>query len=227
MQYLGGKHLLAQEIVSVIGQYRQPNQVFIEPFCGGLNITCRIRGKRIASDANWELIECYKAVQQGWIPPDEISYIDYIRIRDNGKDAKLRGFVGVACSFGGKWFGGYARYTKRNYALDGKKFLLRKMKTCRDVKFIGCDYRKVKAIGSLIYCDPPYEGATNGYSVSNFDSEEFWQWCRNQSALGNTVIISEYNAPDDFQCIWEREVKSMVGIENRGDMRTEKLFIAP
>ena len=31
----------------------------------------------IANDKNWELIEMYKAIQNGWIPPENVSEDDY------------------------------------------------------------------------------------------------------------------------------------------------------
>ena len=40
MQYFGGKARIAKDIVSVLNEYRKPNQLFVEPFCGGINITC-------------------------------------------------------------------------------------------------------------------------------------------------------------------------------------------
>ena len=48
-------------------------------------------------------------------------------------------------------------------------------------------------------------------------------------SLNNVVLISEYAMPDDFRCIWQRKVKTLISsTKERGDMgneRTEKLFI--
>ena len=58
--------------------------------------------------------------------------------------------------------------------------------------------------------------------------EEFYDWARIMS-LKNVVLISEYAMPDDFRCIWQRKVKTLISsTKERGDMgneRTEKLFI--
>ena len=73
----------------------------------------------------------------------------------------------------------------------------------------------------LIYCDPPYaEGI--GYK-SDFNHEEFWQWVRDMSKK-NIVVVSEYQAPDDFEAIWEMPVKTHLNNRNKLN-KVEKLFI--
>ncbi len=113
-----------------------------------------------------------------------------------------KGFVGFGCSFGGKFFGGYARGCKnRNYAQAAKNGILRKVRSldASAVKFSCTDYRKLNPTNLFIYCDPPYEGTT-GYSNSGFSSTEFWSVMRTWSK-SNTVVISEYQAPRDFSVI--------------------------
>ena len=45
----------------------------------------------------------------------------------------------------------------------------------------------------------------------------------------NTVLVSEYNMPSDFKCIWEKNTKvnfdSNRTILNESHKRTEKLFL--
>jgi hypothetical protein len=55
-------------------------------------------------------------------------------------------------------------------------------------------------------CDPPYKGTTS-YKTGTFDHDKFWEWCRDMSK-NNVVFISEYEAPDDFICVWQGEVKT-------------------
>ena len=75
---------------------------------------------------------------------------------------------------------------------------------------------------SIIYCDPPYAGVTKyAYSI---DHEKFWAWCREKVAEGHDVFISEYNAPDDFVCVWEQEVRVCVD-PGTSKQAIEKLFI--
>lgn len=73
---------------------------------------------------------------------------------------------------------------------------------------------------SIIYCDPPYNGTTK--YKDNFDSDAFWQWCRDKAKEGHTVYVSEYNAPEDFKCIWEKQINSNLGGTSK--TATEKLF---
>lgn len=75
---------------------------------------------------------------------------------------------------------------------------------------------------SIIYCDPPYAGVTKyAYSI---DHEKFWAWCRERVAEGHNVFVSEYNATDDFVCVWEREARVCVD-PGTSKQATEKLFI--
>lgn len=69
--------------------------------------------------------------------------------------------------------------------------------------------------------DPPYQDGI-GYS-QGFNHDEFWQWVREQSK-DNTVIVSEYSAPSDMTCIWQKEVKTHLNNRNKLN-KTEKLFI--
>ena len=71
---------------------------------------------------------------------------------------------------------------------------------------------------SVIYCDPPYLN-TKGYKIK-FDNERFYSWCRKQKQL---TIISEYNMPEDFVCIAEKEKR--VILSDNPLLKTEKLFV--
>ena len=56
------------------------------------------------------------------------------------------------------------------------------------------------------------------------DHEKFWAWCREKVAEGHEVFVSEYNAPDDFVCVWEQELRSLVN-PGIGKQAVEKLFV--
>ena len=75
-------------------------------------------------------------------------------------------------------------------------------------------------------CDPPYKG-TCKYKTDPFPYEEFYDWCRYMSK-NNTVLISEYNMPNDFECIWKKESKvnfdSNRVSNDKKNLRIEKLF---
>lgn len=135
---------------------------------GGANIIDKVTGKRIGADINEYLIAMYLMLQVGWIPPDRISEKEYndIRINKNTYPLHLVGFVGIGCSFGGKWFGGYARdgAGKRNYCLESKKNVLKQAPLIKDVQFRCRSYDKLELPGkAIIYCfDKDSEILTQG-----------------------------------------------------------------
>ena len=57
-----------------------------------------------------------------------------------------------------------------------------------------------------------------------FDNDLFWQWCRDKASEGHTLLISEYSAPADFECLLSVEHTSILDKANRV-VRIEKLFI--
>ena len=226
MQYFGGKQRISKQIVEVLNEYRKGNQPLVENFVGGCNVISKMSGERYCYDINEYLIEMYKAVQNGWTPPAIITEEEYDYIRNNkDKDKPLTGFVGIGCSYSGKWFGGYARNkTGRNYCLNAHNSILKQLNEIRDIKFDCKDYKELEFDGCLIYCDPPYKDTTKYPIIGEFNTEEFWNVMRNWSK-NNTVIISEYEAPYDFECI--KEIHTKTDIRNgdgKRENRVERLF---
>lgn len=122
--------------------------------------------RKILNDRHKYLIAMLQGVQNGYNLPESITPEEYRYIRDHkDEDPALAGFVGFGCSFGGKWFGGYARNASgTNYALQSKRSLLKDMATLQDAHFVCEDYRRVCIPpGAVIYADPPYNNTT-GYS---------------------------------------------------------------
>ncbi len=76
---------------------------------------------------------------------------------------------------------------------------------------------------SIIYCDIPYKNTTQYSTSKDFDHDKFWQWCRDMSIIGHKVFVSEYDAPNDFECIWSGNIKSYMKA-GRSENVTEKLF---
>lgn len=168
-----------------------------------------------------------RGVQSGYSLPESVTEDEYGAVRDN-KDADpiLAGFVGFGCSFGGKWFGGYARNKiGTNYAAQSKKSLLRDMATLSGAEFLCHDYRGVPIPrNAVVYADPPYNNTT-GYSVGKFDTDEFWKCMRLIAQTGHTVFISEQTAPDDFVAIWEKPFTRTLDRDKNNQFRvSEKLF---
>ena len=94
----------------------------------------------------------------------------------------------------------------------------------QDVIFDFADYKTLSFSGCLVYCDPPYENTTKFTGTPDFDTEEFWDVMRKWSE-NNDVNISEYIAPDDFECVLEMQTKTDIrNRNNRMEKRVEKLF---
>lgn len=228
MQYMGSKNRIAKHLLPVILEHKTPEMTWVEPFVGGANMIDKVNGKRIGNDSHKHLIALHKALQDGWIPPTEVSKEMYYDVKANQQNYsdELIGFVGFLCSFGGKWWGGYAANKKGdNYADRGSRVLTKQAKNFNGVDFRCGNYLEMEIPpNSLIYCDPPYEGTT-AYKDA-FDHDTFWQWCRDMSGKGHIVFVSEYNAPSDFKCVKTVEHKTILD-KNSQYKRVEKLFIAP
>ena len=84
------------------------------------------------------------------------------------------------------------------------------------------DYRDLKIPeNSVIYCDPPYS-KTEGYrGTGKFDTDDFWEWCRNQK---NPVFVSEYSAPPDFVEVFQTYKKCVFSSSGNKKHSVEKLF---
>lgn len=218
---------MGKPLVKYLESVRRPGQAFVEPFCGGLWVTHLVAGQRIASDANEALITLYTSLQSGWLPPTAVSEETYLAYK-KGLDPKdpMTAFVGFGCSFAGKWFGGYARSGDRNYALNARNSLLKKMKTCKDVQFVHADYREAllqAPKGSLVYMDPPYAHTTGYGGTGSFDSGQFWAVVRKVSEE-HEVYVSEYSAPPDFECVTKFVTKTDLRAGGIKEARVERLF---
>ena len=193
-------------------------------FCGSCNVVSKIDSnrKRVASDNHAQLIALLKHTQLGFDLPSDMSEAQYARAKNNEYADWLTGFIGFGCSFAGKYFGGYARGDeKRNYALNAKRSLTKKMATMNDVEFLFGDYRDIDVdAGSLVYCDIPYLEKT-GFTTGKFDHEAFYDWCKKQKERGNRVLVSEYkeNVPIGATVVWQKksnkEIRSAIGYRER------------
>lgn len=190
-------------------------------------------GHRIGNDIHKELIAMFKEIQSGWDIPLHITEDEYNRVRDNKchyPDYYV-GLVGFNATFGAKYFGGYARgfkqdkVTPRDIPNEALRNLIEQIPRIMDVEFLCSDYRNNQYSdikNAVIYCDPPYQGTTK-YATDFFDYDAFWDWCRKMSE-DNYVFVSEYNAPYDFECIWQKNVTTSLKVHEH-ENRTEKLFV--
>ena len=244
---MGSKQRIAKHIVPIIQKYIDNNDIhyYLEPMCGGLNVIDKIRcDRKFAYDLNKYLIYLFIHVKSGGKLPDVITKDMYDAAREawhNDNQPKVFddwfiGCCGWLCSYNGRGFdGGYSYdiYERkkdgtvkyRNYYEERKRNLLKQFEQplCHDVMFGISDYRKLDNLDNyVIYCDPVYKGTKQYANTDCFDHDEFWEYMRKWSQ-DNIVLVSELQAPADFECIWEQEVSRSIKATDKM-VAVEKLF---
>lgn len=233
MKYMGSKARFAKDLLPIILANRSEGQWYVEPFAGGMNMIAEVAGNRIANDNHYYLIEMWKELINGWTP-QEFTREKYYEIKENKDDyyPAVVGWVGFNCSYSGKWFDGFAGKTKtktgtvRDYQLEARKNIKIQLPKLDGVVFSNTSYDDMDIPdNSIVYCDPPYRG-TRKY-LSTIDHDYFWDWVRKLSNDGHEVFVSEYSAPDDFVCVWEKQTKSSIsanGVTGGSHVSVERLF---
>lgn len=236
MKYVGSKNRISKYIAQIIQSYIDNLNIenYIEPFVGGANMIDKIVCKnKYGFDSHKYLIALLKQTQiDTSIFPNDISESLYKDVKENMEDKYEDWFIGLTgfCSFGGKWWG-YPRgfkndkVTPRNITNETIRNLVKQSENLKDIIFDCKDFRDIDSNefnNSVFYCDPPYRDTTK-YSTGNFPYEEFYEWCRGVSK-NNIVLISEYWMPEDFKCIWSKNIKCGLDQKVVTD-RTEKLFV--
>lgn len=228
MRYLGGKTRLAKEISAAILADTAHRQRFFDPFVGGgsiMNAMVPHFIENIISDIHPDLVALYqKIVNEGidWIPED-ISEVEW-REQKASKVSALRGFVGFGCSFGGRWFEGYARSGETNYAAQSKRSLAKHLETWQQVSDLSCrSYLDIAPVtNDVVYLDPPYANTKPYSGTDKFNAEEFWAQAEEWAASGVKVYVSEYNAPSGWKSIWSKEKKVTMDSLYTTDVAKEK-----
>lgn len=237
MKYVGSKSKISKDIVPIIQKYIDDNEIstYIEPFVGGANVIDKINCKyRFGSDIDTIpislLTKCVDNPNLLDTLPEMVSREYYYEVKYN-KDKFEDWYYSAILLFGsynnrvyGGCYGAMATTKEgqiRNYFQESIRNFKKQIPRLKDIVFENKAYYETNAKNCLIYCDPPYAHSIK-YSQP-FDNEKFWQWCRNMSK-DNIVIISEYSAPEDFVCIWEKEIKVHIR-NNKKNMATERLFV--
>jgi DNA adenine methylase len=228
MFYVGDKYKLIKEIKQY---FPKKINTFIEPFVGGGNVICEIEAEnKTGYDSNKCTIQALKLIRDNLdiIPKDNAQYTedDYkkslARIR-SGRGSKIDCFASFVYSWGAKFCGGWRRDRKtRDHIAEAYRSAVKQSEKLKGVYLLTADYRDIAELDtpSTIYCDPPYARKTN-YAKDKFNSDEFWEWCRVKTREGHIVIVSEYEAPSDFNIVFIKEQ-----VNSLNDNKTvEKLFV--
>lgn len=226
MNYMGSKKRIAKYILPLMLKKRTPNQFWIEPFVGGGNMIERVNNPRIGGDNNKYCIEALKAIRDSaeFLPKNnkEFTESDYRNLAYS--DFKYKGFAYFTYSYGGKFKGGWARNkANRDYVTKAYNSAIKQSLKLKGVILKNASYQELfLPPNSLIYCDLPYQDTTK-YRI-NFNPIDFWEWCRDKVKEGHTIFISEYEAPADFNCIWEKEIITDLKPNTGNKKGIEKLF---
>jgi len=224
---MGSKNRIAKHILPIMLSNRKHNQYWVEPFVGGGNMIDKVDGLRLGADADRFVIDAMIDIRDNvhLLPKNNTEFTEemYKNIRKSDT-YRHKGYVGFATSYSGKWLGGWCRGEGRDYVQEAYNNAVKQSPKLQGVIFQHCAYDELEIPDkSIIYCDPPYEGTTR--YKNNFNHFRFWEWCRKQSRAGHTVFVSEYNAPNDFECIWSKELSSSLTKNTGSKKGIEKLFI--
>lgn len=239
MKYMGSKSKIVDEIAPII-QHRIDQfgaEIYIEPFCGGCNVIDKIKApKKWGGDNNPYLIALWEHLQETSTLPDKITKEEYVeaRLSYRSKDGKCEpwfiGAAGLLASYNGKFFGGYAGIgyegkRVRDYYRESRDNVLNQINSSdflTNTTFAYSDYasliptveEKEKTNKIVIYCDPPYRNTTKYGHITKFDYDLFWDKVREWSQK-YPVLVSEMDAPDDFEVVWERDVIRSLNAKKR------------
>lgn len=231
MQYMGGKARIAKALAAVILERSTGREYYVEPFVGGGNMAAQM-GHRfdvaLYSDFHEDLALMWAAVLDGWTPPTEVTVEEYQVERYATTPSARRGFIGHACSFGGRWFEGYARSRSVNFAAQQSRLITAQAKGMRagDFKVSQASFfdLEIPPAGAVAYLDPPYTNTKRYSRQAPFDSARFWTQAEEWSRAGVDVYVSEESAPAGWVPLWEKPVKRSLDVKNNAQAAIEKLY---
>ena len=232
MKYMGSKNRIAKHLLPIMLAECEKHGItkWVEPFVGGANMIDKVPDsfERVGYDLNDHVIHALIDIRDNAEGlPDSVSEEEYKSLFGS-KPAPIKSWIRFMLSFGGKFDNGYAREKgsdETTFCGYGKRNALKQSPKIQNVQFICDSYENLDFTNALVYCDPPYQG-TSGYKTGAFNHEHFFEWCREQ-AKKNIVFVSEYNAPDDFECVWQGEIKTNFASQRKSATHSavEKLFI--
>lgn len=227
---MGSKARIAKHILPIILKDRKEGQCYVEPFVGGANLIDKVDGWRIGADFNEFIIRALIMVRDSpeLIPRDNTEYTRamYEAAKKSNLENPVDCFAMFNYSFGATFKGSWAKNSRgSDYVKECVKNCLRQSSSLQGAELLCSSYDKLNiSPQSIIYCDPPYKGTFKYKGVDDFNHEDFWQWCRDKCRDGHQVFVSEYNAPADFVCVWQKEINSNANA-NATSRAIEKLFI--
>lgn len=249
MRYSGGKHRQSKVIAAAVLEQWDGKAPYYEPFCGMISVPVRLARERPQaryrmSDMSGAIITMWmRALSGTWNPPTSCTEKQYAALRTKQDPADPRtAFIGTAMSFGGRWFGTYARdrahKPPQDFCGSGARSLIKIRDGLQgvDITFQQADYRTVRPRGAIVYLDPPYVDGMHDHHT--FRDEEFWDYADGLVAARNLVFITQFDkAPKGWRMLhnwgntntWDMTILKHQA-RDRGEVRTltgkeEKLFV--
>ena len=228
MRYMGSKNRIAKHLLPIILAERKPDQWWVEPFVGGGNMIDKVDGNRLGSDINKYIIKALTLVRDNpeKIPLNNQEYTEemFNKAKTSDLSNPIDCFAMFQYSFGSIFKASWARNKLgTDYVEQGVQNVLKQSKGLQGVILKSESYLDLTIPErSLIYCDPPYRDTTGYKNGCEFDHDQFWQWCRDKTKEGHTVFVSEYSAPSDFICVWQKDIRNTLG--DNSSINTERLF---
>lgn len=234
MKYMGSKRRILKHILPIMldDMYTNKLTTWVEPFVGGANVIQHVPSKftRIGSDYFEHTIAALIGVRDHLDSlPDDVSEEYYTSVKGTPADP-ITSWIRFVCSFAGTFSNGYAREkdsTGRTFAGEGLRNAMAQSPLIQGVDLLVGDYTMHSdKVGCVIYCDPPYRSTTGYKGTVKFDYDAFYDWCRKMSK-NNIVYVSEYDMPDDFECVWTGNIVTNFSSQRKGNIVSvakEKLY---
>lgn len=233
MQYVGGKYKVAKELAAIISMFNP--RVYWEPFVGAGNVIQYVKAPvKIGSDLDIHIVSYLECVRDGWLPPAEVSEVEHRFYKNYQPITRecyaTKAAIRYGCSFGGDFFGGYARDirkgTSNSFARACRNQAFKQAPLLKDIQFKNQSYADgIPEGANVIYCDPPYANTTKCGTKESFDSKFFWEWCWAVAQRGITVLVTEFTAPPFAMEIWKREKFADLRKSGSNKVMTERLFL--
>lgn len=217
MTYLGSKVKYSKYIVPILQKTIDKNNIktFIDCCVGGANIIKNIKAeKRIAIDNNKYLIALYNEVlKENFEFPSKPTRADWDNCKSGNERDWYIGLTSIFSSYNTRGFAGgfiHGDIGERQY--NGRINTFKKdLPLLEGIDFICEDYSYLKNYSNCcIYIDPPYKNTKKYDSSKNFNYKDFWQVVR-ETSKNNFVFVSEMEAPNDFNIIWELDTNRQLG----------------
>jgi len=214
--------LIGKELAEFIKNDTQ-YETYFEPFCGMLGVGRHMNFDTIIlNDIHKDLMLLLKDLYYKTFVFPTVDEDRYERLKKSAPSPQ-RGYAGFLLSYGGKWFGGFSsKYGERDFHKEAEIGCKKLQADLQDktICFENKSFEEFEPYHMCVYADPPYENTT-GYGV-RFDHNKFWNIMRRWSVT-NDVYISSYDAPNDFECVWEKP-KRMTLSNDKSIITHERLF---